>query len=289
LSYAKDQLVDHPTWGIGRVLKVDGPRVTVFFKDATENPKTISVEKYPLRLADRQSDPWLDNLDLKLASSGKPACYLSHKAAVEKFLGKFPTGFGGGPGSKYWEDERGYKWKAHVKWTQLLDRPTFKELLEEGRHADIVNRLSSIESPLNLMSKFEKAALRDGLKSPKGAETFARAVFEFIYGKGSDETRFHGLVGALEDLPQPKSSTAKWPIVTIYPFIARPERYLFLKPGVTKEAAERRGFALNYKTQPNWLTYSCLLRFGTLLMNDLRELGPRDMIDIQSFIWATGR
>ena len=77
-------------------------------------------------------------------------------------------------------------------------------------------------------------------------------------------------------------------VQTIFPFIALPNEHLFLKPLVTQKAAERRAFSLNYKPEPNWLTYSCLMKFGELLIADLAHLKPRDMIDIQSFIWVTG-
>jgi hypothetical protein len=89
LQYQKGQLVRHPTLGIGKVLVVDGNRVTVFFKDQKENPsRTIVAER--LEIAEVQSDPWLDNLDLELAISGHLRTYLTHEGAIEKFLRKYP-------------------------------------------------------------------------------------------------------------------------------------------------------------------------------------------------------
>jgi len=287
LQYHEGQLVRHPTLGIGKVLLVDGNRVTVFFKDQKENPsRTIIAER--LEIAEVQNDPWLDNLDLELAISGHLRTYLTHEGAIEKFLQKYPTGFTTDPSSPYWKDERGYKWEAHVAWKEALDRPTFKKLVDSEDHREIVRRAIRVITPVNLVSRFEKAALHDGLQTADAAKAFAVSEYEFLYGSGPDEIRFTRLVEALESLPQPKTTTTKWTVATIVPFLARPDRYLFLKPEVTKQAAKRRGFALNYKPYPNWLTYSCLLRFGSILMTDLRDLKPRDMIDIQSFIWVTG-
>jgi hypothetical protein len=286
LQHQKDQLVDHPTLGLGKVLTVDGNRVTVFFKDQKENPSRIIVADR-LEIAKVQSDPFLDNLDRDLAISGNLRSYLTREAAIEKFLRKYPTGFTTDPSSSYWKEERGYKWDAHVAWSQLLDRATFKELLDGEKYREIVTRAIRVISPVNLVSRFQKAALHEGLARPAAAKAFAISQYEFLYGKGTDEVRFTRLVEALHGLPQPKTTTARWTTATIVPFLARPERYLFLKPEVTKEAAERRGFALNYKPFPNWLTYSCLLELGSILMTELRDLRPRDMIDIQSFIWVT--
>jgi hypothetical protein len=286
LQHQKDQLVRHSTLGLGKVLTVDGNRVTVFFKDQKENPsRTIVADR--LEIAEVQSDPWLDNLDLELAISGDLRTYLTHQGAIEKFRRKYPTGFTTDPSSAYWRDERGYKWEAHVAWNKLLDRATFKELLDAGKHREIVTRAARVISPLNLVSRFHKTALHEGLATPAAAKAFAVSEYEFLYGKGTDEARFTRLVEALHGLPQTKTATAQWTTATIVPFLARPERYIFLKPEVTKEAAERRGFALNYKPFPNWLTYSCLLKLGSILMAELSELKPHDMIDIQSFIWVT--
>jgi hypothetical protein len=85
-----------------------------------------------------------------------------------------------------------------------------------------------------------------------------------------------GLLAAIGDAHR-FAARIRWTIATIVAFLARPDRYKFLKPEVTKEAAERRGFALNYKPLPNWLTYSCLHELASILMTELWDLKPRDM------------
>ena len=47
-------------------------------------------------------------------------------------------------------------------------------------------------------------------------------------------------------------------------------------------------FDLLYETKPNWVTYSNLLAMSNLLMNNLKEFGVRDYMDVQSFIWVVG-
>jgi hypothetical protein len=41
-------------------------------------------------------------------------------------------------------------------------------------------------------------------------------------------------------------------------------------------------------SRPAWPTYRSLLDFGETIRRDLRDWRPRDMIDIQSFIWVQG-
>jgi hypothetical protein len=76
--------------------------------------------------------------------------------------------------------------------------------------------------------------------------------------------------------------------VTVFGFIALPETHIFLKPNVTRVAAREYGFDFRYESRPNWDTYSGLLEFAETVRRDQRDLRPRDMIDLQSFIWVQG-
>jgi hypothetical protein len=64
--------------------------------------------------------------------------------------------------------------------------------------------------------------------------------------------------------------------------------HIFLKPNVTRLAAREYGFPFRYISKPSWETYASLLDFAAVVRRDLRDLRPRDMIDIQSFIWVQG-
>jgi hypothetical protein len=79
-----------------------------------------------------------------------------------------------------------------------------------------------------------------------------------------------------------------WPVATVFPFIARPAEHIFLKPNVTRIAAREYGFPFAYKSQVSWETYQSLLNFAETLRSDLKDMAPKDMIDIQSFIWTLG-
>jgi hypothetical protein len=79
-----------------------------------------------------------------------------------------------------------------------------------------------------------------------------------------------------------------WPLVTVFGFIAQPDRHIFLKPNVTRIAAREYAFPFEYQSKPNWDTYASLLAFAGQVMRDQRALRPRDLIDAQSFIWVQG-
>jgi hypothetical protein len=57
---------------------------------------------------------------------------------------------------------------------------------------------------------------------------------------------------------------------------------------VTKRAAEKYGFDFAYRSRPGWDVYDSLLAFARTVWRDQRDLGPKDMIDVQGFIWVQG-
>ena len=202
-----------------------------------------------------------------------------------KFLRFFPKGF---QDPKYVDWERGYKWEAHEKWLDALRKPAFQKLLRAGEHAEIARVAVGIESRTNLLFSFEKMALRDAVKSPRGAKAFAEGLFQLLHGRGADERRFDAWRDVVAELPRKQTRVLTWPLLTVFGFIAQPDRHIFLKPNVTRTAAKEYGFEFDYASRPNWDTYASLLEFAGQVRRDNRDLKPRDMIDLQSFIWVQG-
>jgi len=202
-----------------------------------------------------------------------------------KFLRYFRGGF---QSEKYLAWERGYKWTAHEQWEEVLGKGPMTALLRHGRFAEIAAHAVRIESRTNLLFSFEKMALRDAVKSPSGARQFAEGLHAFLHGKGTDEQRFEAWVAAIAGLPRRQTRVLTWPLVTIFGFIAQPEKHFFLKPNVTRRAADKYGFDFRYESKPSWKVYANLLEFAATLRHDLADLKPRDMIDLQSFAWVQG-
>src|SRR5687767_1083005 len=202
-----------------------------------------------------------------------------------KFLRFFRRGF---HDPKYVDWERGYKWEAHEKWVAALDKSSFQRMLGAREHAEIARTAVTIESRTNLLFSFEKMALRDAVKSPAGAKAFAEGLFDFLHGRGGDERRFGEWCAVVAELPRKQTRVLTWPIVTVFGFLALPEQHIFLKPNVTKIAAREYGLDFQYQSRPQWSTYASLLAFANRVRDDVRDLKPRDMIDIQSFIWVQG-
>jgi hypothetical protein len=204
-----------------------------------------------------------------------------------KFLRFFPGGF---RDETYLDWERSYKWETHRRWQEALGREDFRSLLRARQFSEIAARAVRIEqrSRHSMIFSFEKMALRDAVRSHAGAQPFSEGLYELLHGNGALERRFERWVEVVAALPRRQTRVLTWPLVTVFGFIAQPQTHIFLKPNVTRAAARAYGFELRYESVPSWDTYASLLEFARRIRRDLRDLRPRDMIDLQSFIWVQG-
>jgi hypothetical protein len=202
-----------------------------------------------------------------------------------RFLRFFPGGF---RDPTYLDWERNYKADAHERWNGDLDEPVVRQLIKARQYSEIVTRAIRIEARTNLLFSFEKMALRDAVRSTGGARVLAEGLYRFLHGAGSDERRFDAWRETLEALPRRQTRVFTWPVATVFGFIAQPERHMFLKPNVIRTAAATYGVEFRYQPRPQWSVYRELLDLADRVRSDVRDLGPRDLIDIQSFLWVQG-
>jgi hypothetical protein len=228
-------------------------------------------------------------LPFPLAGAGASnVIYLGAAMCRRKFELFYPDGF---EDETYLVAERSAKERAKLEWDLELGPATFRKLLARGEFRAIADAAVRIESRANLLFSFERMALRDAVRMPAGARLFATELYAFLYGPGSTQRKFNDWLEALRDLPQPGSPVLTWPVATVFGFIARPDRHLFLKPRATRKAAHLYGYALTYSSKPSWPQYQDLLTFAAVIRRDLdRRPGfkARDMIDLQSFMWVQG-
>ena len=204
---------------------------------------------------------------------------------IRKFLYYFPGGF---TGKKYLSWERDYKWNAHIAWKENLYKKEYDRLLAEKEFLEIVRRAIWVESRTNLLFSFEKMALRDAVRTKDSAQIFAEGLYDYVYGRKNSKGRFEALTETLSNLPRKQTRVLTWPLQTVFGFIADPSQHIFLKPRITKIAAKKYDHAFLYQSKPNWITYDSLLQFAATIQKDVASLQPKDMIDIQSFIWVLG-
>jgi hypothetical protein len=204
----------------------------------------------------------------------------------KKFLRFFPSGF---RDPTYLDWERDYKWETHKRWQHELPVDEFRRLLHD-QPAQVATRALRVEQQArhSMLFSFEKMALRDALKTSSGASAFASGLYAFLHGTAPFSQRFDTWTAVVAGLPRKQTRVFTWPVVTVFGFIAQPRDHLFLKPNTMRAAARAYGFPLRYTSRPSWDTYESLLAFADVIRHDLRDLKPRDMIDLQSFMWVLG-
>ncbi len=285
--YAKGDRVKHlikPEWGLGEIVEVIGDsKVKVFFVNGGEKILALNLANLIKVEGADAKHPLLDNPPpaiRKAKKTGTSKRFNSLQAAIEYFLKQFPEGF---DDKKYLENERNYKLDAHNLTLDLLSEQEFSSLLQASNHVEICSRAKQLTNKTNLIFQQEKVSFNNGLELADNQRQFAEILFEFLYGKDELEPRFAAFSDCLL-----KIGAAKWTVATYFLYLRYPEEHIFLKPMATQHAAATADFEINYSPNVNWLTYKSLVAFSKHLFNSLREAGlkPRDMIDIQSFIWC---
>lgn len=230
------------------------------------------------RAKDRFAAPTREELLTRLqqAAMADTKGFVGMEGARARFLTIFPQGFhdpyyiGVGKGG-----ERDYKVELarRVQEELPLDR-----LSQVADAPEIARRLFQ---SINLADQFTKSKLADVLRGPK-ANRFLRIAAEFALGS---VTRACAVANA--ELADEGVNT--WVCLTFFPFFWRPDAHVFLKPEFTRQFAERIGdpFQFAYESRPNPETYLALLQMTERLRRELADLGPRDNIDLHSFMFAT--
>lgn len=283
MKFFRGERVRHPSkpkWGIGQVLEdAFGENVRVFFVGAGEKVLKLSYVNLIKVQGDEAVHLILNNP--KLVNKGKATKYRSFSQLIDNFRKVFPEGF---DGDDYLQNERNYKVDAHNLMVNLLDEKSFDLLLASQNHNEICKRALQVVNKTNLIFPNEKMSLRDGLNSDQNQQLFSEKLYSLLYGEDELEKRFNAFSDCLMDI-----NAAMWTIATYFLFITFTSDHMFLKPTVTQKAAEICGFELNYQPELNCLTYRKLLELSKYLFDELSSLKPKDMIDIQSFIWCTAR
>ena len=200
--------------------------------------------------------------------------YIGFDGARARFLADYPQGFAT---PRYAQDERDYKLKAKAS----LD---ISVPLEQAIHGEGLGEATlAVFRATNLLSpQFEMTRVQELLRGPS-ADGFIRAAARFARGEGAPA------LAAMASLAKPHEC-AKWTVVTYLPFLWRPDLHMFLKPGVTKDFAERVGHKFVYAYTPalDIAVYDSLLDLAGRTEQEIADLHPQDRIDVQSYIWVVG-
>lgn len=204
---------------------------------------------------------------------------------IEAFLEKFPKGF---DDPLYLDQERNYKLKASSYCREHLTSAAFSDTNEQS--TSLLDHVRKLVGMTNMIQgSFEKPKLLDTIGNPEHSELFRGALADVLHGAGDPPTRLERFSEALGQL-----GLMKWTYATYFLFLSEPDACMFVKPEGLKRSLEISGYQrIDYESEPSARLYREILRFAEWLKKKLEqeqrpELKPRDMIDVQSFIWVQG-
>jgi hypothetical protein len=293
-------VVQHASLGLGKVVALEPKAVHVFFAGSESRFAT----KLRLPLAQSLLTPsadgnaWLSKLpdfafDTQAGRYGHAKTWLTHAEAVARFLEAYPGGFADPRyvGDGKFRPERPARWRrAHETFVEGLGGEEGPRLLGAGDLAELTRRALAAERKIRpLQDDAERPLLETALADPAVTRPFLEALLDHVATPVPTRDHFEALLASLEGLPGAAQAEGSWSLVTVLPFIARPDVHLPLRPASTCEAAQRLGLDIGYEPRPCWSTYSALLGAGAALLEQLRPIGARDLVDLEAFMHVTRR
>lgn len=273
-----------PGWGLGKVLSI-GPEEKVRVRFVSGGEKVFRNAPLETVTGVEADDPRLNEGPARRAKAkarpkaapAKDAPPATFPDLVARFRRIFPEGF---EDSEYVRRERRDKQAAHLLMNQLLGREPLAALVAADDFDEIKRRAMRIVDTTSLLFSLEKVKLHEALSHSTAVSEFAAALAPMLAEEGDvDGGAFEAWAEMLRQI-----GAVAWTTATYFPFLADPQRHLFVKPKATQMVAAACGFTLDYRSNPNGETYRRVLELAELLRTDLAELGPRDLLDIQSFI-----
>ncbi len=251
-------LVQHASLGLGKVVALEEKAVHVFFagSDARFATKLRLPMSLPLLTRSASTSAWLSglsdfSLDAKTGRYGFAGSWLSHADAVVRFRDLFPQAF---EDPKYVGDgtdkpERVNRWRrAHevVRGDARGRRGGAAPRGGRRRRARRARARGGAARP-SAARDAEKASFEDALKNLEAAPGYFAALFDLLAAPAPEQSRFEALAAAVAALAPGASPESQWPIVTLLPFVARPDLHLLLRPKFACEVAQRLGLELAYE------------------------------------------
>lgn len=286
-------LVEHSVWKRGKVIEILSPYAIIHFPTLATSPqgpqRKLREDAPQLSKSSVQSDPELDAVETGPAKprkvSKRKVKDVAHPIddAIAWFEQTFPGKFAD---EKFLTSDVTTKRAAQEVFNANFGDGRGAALVDQGKHAEIATALDGIYRSTNILSPFEVKAVHKALvKGDESATKVLGTTLAFVAGPG--QMTFKNMAEAVSQLPADGGKVLTWPIVTLLPFFADPQRFVTLKPTNTELMAARMSYDLKYDSTPNWETYDATLRMAAQLLQRLSTLGARDMIDVQAFMWAT--
>ena len=279
MEWNTNDWVEHPKFGVGQIIAV-GDNLSIRFLKEGEKMLVKTAELKP-------ANPPTPDFQWPKARSGSGKARVSRRAPADfdVLVGLFRAAFPGGFDDPQFESkERNAPQQASKEFSNRLAKESFAGLLAEQNYAEVANRAMASLQSTNLVFPMERIKFKSAVVgNPGHHERFSTALFQLLYGDGEEEPRFTAYCDALAAFGIPK-----WPLATYFWFLSSHGEQMFMKPLALQRMADAVAVPLEYRTEPNWMTYSKLRDLAAKVESELRSRGlsPQSRMDVQGFIWS---
>lgn len=211
---------------------------------------------------------------------------LFDRAALDELIEHFKADYQDFNSPRYLSEERDFKLRGMQKFQNLLNPDALADLLNRGEFEEVKTRIKQVANATILMNRFDKLPLLNA-----EAEKMSRSFQDYLYGRDTLEARFGRWVAFLASVPNSKIKPGLWPASTYFLMLARPDKYIFVKPTAFGEFMQAVNSPLRtqYTAKPRAVYYNQLVEMAGHLQTALAPLGAHDIIDVQSFIWIMAK
>jgi hypothetical protein len=269
-------------------LKIERGIAHVFFRDCEDQKaKKYLASENLLFLATSQKDERLEEVFQAARKKNRPSARrprrLNFNQALEIFKARYPQTFfdylyksGSGKGGH--SQAEGLSRQYHAAFGNGL----LRRWVETRSVQVLVERSLSILKNQDLLYGKAFEGFKALLKDEAATLAYFQALVEILETGNPNEAAMKAYFTAVKAIPVP--GFAKWPNITLFPFLARPERHMLLKPLMARAYAVRLGHPFEFEHELNLWTYSDLLEMARSTLSLLKPMGARDYLDVFAFM-----
>ncbi len=181
-------------------------------------------------------------------------------------------------------DEVTYKQETVTRAEELINHGELQRLIENKEFEEVLGRLQALGRDNNLLwySQPSRGDLNILHASDLDKPSFCRVVQDLLYGEGPTSER----LGRYLDYVRAQDLPDKWTFPTYFLFFCYPDQEMFVKPHAARWLFQFLGRPNEWNRKANPRTYEHYKAMVSELKGKLASYGPRNLMDVQGFLWT---
>lgn len=204
-------------------------------------------------------------------------------ALIDLFSSRYPS-WKSFRDTEFEQDQVTYKHAAIKKLLNTLDQENLARLLGEGQYDEIVAQIEELISDTKLLyiGSYYQGDHNILYSANLNKATFCDAFYDMLYGEGSVEECLTRYLEFVEENNLP----SKWTFPTYFLFLRYPETEILIKPHLIRWFLNFVDADITLESTPRASVYTSIKELVHDLKEQLSAYDPRDIIDIQGFLWV---